>query len=87
MSMDTAAGTQSGQPRQRRILVEDILDGLIARVSRALQPDAAGVTPEVTAQAQQVVQLAQQLKDAVSHLRQLDPTLLTENRQAAARQS
>ena len=62
MSTHTSGGTQSEQPRQRRILVEDILDGLIARVSGVLQPDAASTTtPEVTAQVQEVVQLAQRL--------------------------
>jgi len=77
MSTDTAGGAA----RPRRITVEDILDGLIARTSRALQPNA-GASDQVKAQAQQVVQLAQQLKDAVGQLRQLDPTLFTENRDA-----
>jgi hypothetical protein len=76
----------SGGARTRRITVEDILDGLIARTSRALQPDA-GASDELTTQVHQVVQLAQQLKDAVGKLRQLDPTLLTENRDAAAAQT
>jgi hypothetical protein len=87
MSTDTSGGTQSEQPRQRRILVEDILDGLIARVSGVLQPHAASTTtPEVTAQVQEVVQLAQQLKGAVSRLRQLDPAVLSEGRSTAAPQ-
>jgi hypothetical protein len=77
MSTDTAGGAT-----RRRITVEDILDGLIARTSRALQPDA-GASDQVKVQAQQVVQLAQQLKDAVGQLRQLDPTLFTENPQIA----
>ena len=80
--MTDSAGTgQTDQPRQRRILVEDILDGLVARASRAL-PGSAGSTDtsELTTQAQQVVDLAQQLKAAVSRLRQLDPTVLSETR-------
>jgi hypothetical protein len=73
------------QPGPRRITVEVILDGLIARTSRALQPDAAATTSDdIKTQAQQVVQLAQQLKAAVGQLRQVDPTLLTENRDAPA---
>ncbi|HLZ27589.1 MAG TPA: hypothetical protein VKV73_09740 [Chloroflexota bacterium] len=86
MSTDTTGGGQSGP---RRITVEDILDGLIARTSRALQPDPGGVvsSDEVKAQAQQVVDLAQQLKDAVGKIRQLDPTLLTENRTPVVAQS
>lgn len=71
MSTDNAGGDQS---RQRRITVEVILDGLIARTSRALQPDSSAAD-EVKTQAQTVVQLAQQLKDAVAQLRQLDPTM------------
>jgi hypothetical protein len=81
MSTDNAGGS-----RARRITVEDILDGLIGRTGRSLQPDA-GASDEVKAQAEQVVQLAQQLKDAVSKLRQLDPTLFTESRDAAAPQT
>ena len=84
MSTDTSGENQGEQPRQRRILVEDILDGLITRAGRAVESDAGAPTPEVTAQAQEVVQLAQQLKDAVGRLRELDPALLAGDRGAPA---
>jgi len=82
MSMANPGGVnwiRSTSRPQTRITVEDLMDGLIARVSKALPPDASSTdaSADVTAQVQQVVQLAQQLKDAVGKLRQLDPTLLS----------